>query len=45
MKSGKYNMPDETNACYACHKDTNKRSMKTLQEDLESWGMVGWDKR
>jgi len=41
----KYNMPDETNACYACHKDKNKRSMKTLQEDLESWGMVSWDKR
>jgi len=39
----KYNMPDETNACYACHKED--RSMKTLQKDLEGWGMVGWDKR
>ena len=39
----KYNMPLESNACFACHK--NKRDMKTLQEDLESWGMVGWDKR
>jgi len=38
----KYNMPKETNACFACHKD---RSLKTLQRDLESWGMVGWDKR
>lgn len=44
----KYGMPKETNACYACHnsrkmKDT--RDMKTLQNDLEKWGMVGWDKR
>ena len=38
-----YNMPPETNACFACHK--NDRSMQTLQKDLESWGMVGWDKR
>ena len=42
----KYKMPNETNACFACHnKDTSKRDMKTLQNDLESWGMVGWDKR
>ncbi len=38
-----YDMPPETNACFACHK--NDRSMQTLQKDLESWGMVGWDKR
>ena len=38
----KYNMPKETNACFACHK--NDRDMKTLQKDLESWGMVNWDK-
>ncbi len=37
------NMPKETNACYSCHK--NDRTMKTLQNDLEKWGMVGWDKR
>jgi nitrate/TMAO reductase-like tetraheme cytochrome c subunit len=42
----KYKMPKETNACFACHnKDGNKRSMKTLQNDLEHWGMVSWDKR
>ena len=52
----KYKMPHETNACYACHKERKKddndtdgivghRSMKSLQNDLESWGMVGWDKR
>ena len=39
----KYSMPSETNACFACHKED--RSMKTLQKDLEAWGMVGWDKR
>jgi nitrate/TMAO reductase-like tetraheme cytochrome c subunit len=39
----KYGMPKETNACFACHKDD--RDMKTLQKDLEDWGMVGWDKR
>ena len=38
-----YKMPKETNACYACHKED--RDMKMLQSDLESWGMVGWDKR
>ena len=37
-----YNMPKETNACFACHKD---RDLQTLQKDLESWGMIGWDKR
>lgn len=52
----KYKMPHETNACFACHQSKNVkgntkeshsgyRSMKTLQNDLESWGMVGWDKR
>jgi len=42
----KYNMPNETNACFACHNNKNeKRSMKTLQSDLEKWGMVSWDKR
>ena len=39
----KYGMPQETNACFACHK--KDRTMKTLQNDLESWGMIGWDKR
>lgn len=39
----KYKMPHETNACFACHKED--RSMKTLQEDLEGWGLIGWDKR
>ena len=37
----KYGMPQETNACFACHKE---RGMKTLQSDLENWGMVGLDK-
>jgi len=52
----KYNMPNETNACFACHQKNNVngkaregargyRDMKTLQSDLESWGMVSWDKR
>jgi len=36
----KHNMPDETNACFACHKED--RSMQTLQNDLKSWGMVDW---
>ncbi len=39
----KYQMPNETNACDACHKQD--REMGTLQEDLERWGMIGWDKR
>jgi len=39
----KYNMPHETNACYACHK--KDRDMKTLQDDLEKWGMIRWGKR
>ena len=39
----KYGMPKETNACFACHK--KDKSMKTLQKDLEKWGMVSWDKR
>jgi formate-dependent nitrite reductase cytochrome c552 subunit len=38
----KYGMPKETNACYACHQD---RSMQSLQNRLEEWGMVSWDKR
>ena len=38
----KFGMPKGTNACYACHQD---KSLKTLQGDLEKWGMVGWDKR
>ena len=44
----KYKMPKETNACYTCHNsdETNTtRDMKTLQKDLEEWGMIGWDKR
>ena len=41
-----YKMPKETNACFACHQvDEHYRNMQTLQDDLESWGMVGWDKR
>ena len=39
----KYKMPHKTNACFSCHE--KNRSMKRLQNDLESWGMVGWDKR
>jgi hypothetical protein len=39
----KYKMPPEINACFACHK--NDRDLKTLQNDLEKWGVVGWDKR
>ena len=39
----KYKMPYETNACFACHKED--RTMQTLQNDLQQWGMVGWDKR
>jgi predicted CXXCH cytochrome family protein len=38
-----YNMPPETNACFACH--AKDRDMHTLQDDLEKWGMVSWDKR
>jgi predicted CXXCH cytochrome family protein len=38
-----YKMPKETNACFACHK--NDRSMQTLQEDLQNWGVLSWDKR
>lgn len=37
-----FKMPDETNACYACHKE---RGMKQLQKDLNDWGMLGWEKR
>jgi len=39
----KYKIPQETNACFICHK--KDRTMKTLQGDLESWGMVSWDKQ
>lgn len=39
----KYKMPNETNACFACHK--KDRDMKQLQKDLNDWGMVGWDRR
>jgi predicted CXXCH cytochrome family protein len=39
----KYGMPKETNACFACHKED--RDMKTLQNDLETWGMISWEKR
>ena len=38
----KYNMPPETNACFACHKQD---TLQTLQKNLEDWGMVSWDKR
>lgn len=37
-----YKMPKETNACYACHTD---KTLQELQEDLERWGNIGWDKR
>ena len=42
-----FKMPKETNACYSCHKESSSeyRDMKTLQKDLESWGMISWDKR
>jgi hypothetical protein len=39
----KYGMPKETNACYACHK--NDRDMQTLQNDLERWGILSWEKQ
>ena len=35
-----YGMPPQTNACFACHQD---RTLKSLQKDLESWGMVSWE--
>jgi len=35
----KYNMPKETNACYACHKD---KTLDELQHDLENWGIINW---
>jgi nitrate reductase cytochrome c-type subunit len=41
-----YDMPKETNACFACHnKGEDSRNMQTLQKDLEKWGMVSWNKR
>ena len=36
-----YNMPSKTNACFSCHED---KSLEQLQRDLESWGMIEWDK-
>ncbi len=42
-KTRKYKMPDETNACFACHK--HDRSMEVLQKDLQKWGMVDWTHR
>ena len=38
----KYKMPKETNACFSCH--VKDRDMKTLQGDLEKWGILSWDK-
>ncbi len=38
----RYGMPPQTNACYACHKD---KTLDQLQNDLEKWGMVTWDKK
>ena len=33
--------PKETNTCFACHnQNSEKRSMQTLQSDLEKWGMI-----
>ncbi len=37
-----YNMPNETNACFSCHKD---KTMESLQTSMEKWGMIGWHKR
>ena len=36
-----YGMPPETNACFACHKE---RSLDSLQEDLDKWGNLEWQK-
>lgn len=36
-----YGMPPETNACYACHKD---KTLDSLQNDLEAWGKLEWEK-
>ena len=36
-----YNMPAETNACYACHKD---KTLDTLQQNLKKWGTLEWEK-
>lgn len=36
-----YNMPPETNACYACHKD---KTLDSLQENLKKWGRLEWEK-
>lgn len=36
-----YNMPPETNACYACHKD---KTLDSLQNDLKEWGKLEWEK-
>jgi len=38
----KYKMPNKTNACFACHQ--NDRDMQTLQNDLQNWGILSWDK-
>jgi len=34
-----YNMPKETNACFACHKD---KSLDELQKSLDEWGQNDW---
>ena len=36
-----YDMPAETNACYACHKD---QTLDSLQDNLEEWGKLEWEK-
>jgi len=36
-----YKMPPETNACYACHKD---KTLDSLQENLNQWGRLEWQK-
>jgi len=36
-----YNMPPQTNACFACHQD---KSLDTLQENLKQWGQEEWGK-
>ena len=34
-----YNMPKETNACFACHKD---KSLDELQKYIDKWGQRSW---
>jgi hypothetical protein len=36
-----YNMPPQTNACFACH---NEKTLDTLQKEMMSWGTIEWNK-